>query len=572
MKRYYKHIAILVLAVVLGGLSGCNPRKDAIGVSQSTLDFGLSELDIRFQVWNTEKSIDSLPIAVTARESWLLTDVNEVTSVAPDANGTLSKQTISVSIDRSQLAKGDHEGRLLLSAPGANPVYVTVKVRQDTEQPAQGDLNLSNIVSHFSKPYLLDFNFTLEDKDGNPVVAEPGQLIVVAKEGQKEVGVETGVHLRRAAARKLKVDLVLDYSQSMQNSVAAMEEAVLNVLLPALNEDAQVGIIEFHVESSAPQRVAELTVERDYLEQRLDSIQSAYVQGFTGGSRVWDAISLSTEAFFPVNDAEEDRYILLFSDGDDTSSSTSRSDAINRAVKKNIHVFAIGFGNNVDEVGLKEIAKSTTGAYFPAASINELDDRFKEIVANLGSRYTLRWASLLRDDARAFKPAFEITLNDATARYLSTKNFTPSTYESNELQGRLSLDYSDTPAGATVFLRAAYVPRNITSLSLFIDSDFEFYISRVPVTSDGLLDDWRMDIEEAPELHGLWITLENPNGVPLPFATFGPLLRFNFGQIEDASTPLFNHIYIDNTLYPSGQTFALDGFDNTPPAAIETSK
>jgi len=51
----------------------------------------------------------------------------------------------------------------------------------------------------------------------------------------------------------------------------------------------------------------------------------------------------------------------------------------------------------------------------------------------------------------------------------------------------------------------------------------------------------------------------------LPFATFGPLLRFDFDGIVPDETPLFDQVYVDPSVYANGQSFRVVGYPNTPP-------
>ena len=76
-----------------------------------------------------------------------------------------------------------------------------------------------------------------------------------------------------------------------------------------------------------------------------------------------------------------------------------------------------------------------------------------------------------------------------------------------------------------------------------------------------------MTLTDAPELGGTWILLESLSG-PISYAAFGPLLRFDFNDFLPESQPLFDQVYVDNTIYATGQSLAIEGFVNTPPEEI----
>lgn len=544
-------------------LSGCFILIDALFVSNSVLDFGLNELPMFIQVWNGNTEAGTLTIAVTTSAPWILTDLDEVVSQAPSGTGALDKQTVRVQIDRRGLAAGNYEGWVRFSAPGVKSVEVTVRAQQDQDSVV-GALNITNPTYAYSKPYLIDFQFALEDALGDPVVAEPDEFVINALEGSKIVTADTGLHLRRSAARQLRIDLVLDYSLSMQQipgAIAAMEDAAKNIFLPALNTDALVGILEFHRDDQAAARVAQFTVERDILRQRIDSIQADFVHGFYSGSRTWDALMQSLDEFSLLGGAQEDRYILLFSNGSDTSSTATRNQVVAKAILRGVHVLAVGFGLSVDEGSLIDLTQRTGGAYFPSGSVGALDDAFQQIVYGLGAQYTLRWATLQRSGS--FKPSFTISLDGAADTYTADDSYVISQYADSVVQGRLRVVSSFVENRATAFLRADYMPRFIYSMSVFVRSSLPFTVEVVDADNDGLLSKWTKKVVDDPVNNGKWIDVTSP-GPPIPFATFGPLLLFNFGQVPDTVTSLFDLVTVDNTLYQqTGQSFVVEGFEGT---------
>lgn len=542
-------VALLTGLITLG-LAGCpDPPRDILAVSQTQLDFGVNPNALNFQVWVTEPNDPPKGITATPQEDWILVEPREVSSSGPD-----NRQTIEVGINRSALQQGTHEGSIRISASGAMPKTITVRVEQEEDGDIQGALNVSNASARYSAPYLLEFDFLLTDDEGEVVIAEPSAFEWTAREDLTEVNPqETGVHLERGATRLMKMELVLDYSLSMQlvpNAISAMQNVCIDVLLPALNEDSQVGITEFHREDLDPARVSDFTVDRDYLVERIEAIQTEYVNGFPAGARTWDALIAAVEAFDEENENHEARYVVLFSDGNNTSSLHTMDDAVEAAQERDVIVFAVGLGANINRNTLRNLAHRTGGVYFDSDSVAELEEAVHWMNDVLSARYNLRWASLRRSTAPV-QPSFSLTLNGETATYTASESFYPVEHEGDVLEGRLYLDRSDSANQTTVFLRADYVPRYVDQLHLAVESPHDFTVSLVDVVNEGLLADWSLEVE-ALDAYNLQL-----EGDDLPFATFGPMLRFDFDTVLEPGEAPFTTFEVDNSVYANGQYFVV---------------
>ncbi|MBP8130443.1 MAG: VWA domain-containing protein [Candidatus Hydrogenedentes bacterium] len=566
----YVSVGLFALAAMTGFvLSGCREPKEAIILSKSVLDFGRDNLPIKMRVWNANPDVGTLTIRITPSDPWISVSPREITSTAPAAaDGPFDEKLIEVRVDRTQLSAGSYTGEIRFSSRGIVEKTASVLVTQDQDGVPPGKLNfLSEPVPAYGAPYLVDFSFSLVDEKGDPIVAEPAQFQVSAKEDAKPVEAETEVHLKRSAARQLKMFLVLDYSLSMQTTtgaITAMEQAAQDILLPALNADALVGVYEFHRDDLEPAQVVDLTTDRDLVSDGIDSIQTEFVQGFSSGSRLWDAVIAAADHLGTIpNAAQEERIIVIFSDGSDTSSVNTLDDAIDVVMEADAHVYAIGFGSDVDESNLLFITLSTGGEVLPSSTTTELADRFQDLVDKLGARYVLRWATLKRSSA-VFQPSFTLNLAGGAISHIEPELYRPSDYRGNELEGVLRLVPSENREYTTVFLRADYVPRQISRIRMYVRAQTPFTPSIVGAADDGLAGDWTLTAMQDSERGGVWITIQTVAGT-LPFATFGPLLRFDFDGIVPDETPLFDQVYVDPSVYANGQSFRVVGYPNTPP-------
>lgn len=563
MRAIPARIFLAVLAAAAGaGLAGCDFRQEAIALSNWTIDFSRNEVPFAMYVWNLNITIPKLTVGVESDKGWIITNVREVTSSAPkDAEkGPFDKRVVFVRIDRTQLSKGVHTGKLFFTSQGIKPKEASVRVVMDADGRL-ASLNITNPITTYSRPYLVDFLFGLKDSRGNAVVAEPAQFSVQAYEDADEVGGINGLQLRRASSLQLKMDLVMDYSLAMQEGFAAvsvMEDTAVNTLLPALSAGALVGVTEFHRDDRDAQSVSGFTLDRAHLRERIGAIQSEYVRGFYSGARLYDAVYFSTRKFTGGDPLQESRYIVLFTDGYDTSSTRDLDDAVKAARERNIRIYAIGCGPGANLPVLLDLTGRTGGEYFPADTVDRLPGAIQKILDNLEGQYILRWASLRRRDEEV-RPSFSIVIGDGRASHTARDKFNPVKHEGDVLRGVLRLVDSGSPGETTVMLRADYIPRFVRQIALHVRSDLNFLVSLAEPGDEGLVGGWTLEAVPDPGTGGFWIFLDSPGPV-LPFASFGPLLRFDFPGYVDPNQPLFEEIFADNSLYEEGVGLDIRGF------------
>jgi len=555
---------LAALVVAAAALGGCDFKQNAIAVSNTSIDFSRNETPYAMYVWNNNDMIAKLTVAVTADESWILPNVEEVVSGKPeDADlGPFDKRAVIIRIDRTQLPKGESKGTITLTSKGIKPRTIDIRVWMDADGRLDA-INLVNPVATYSKPYVIDFAFGLKDSRGNAVVAEPNQFTVQGFEDNNEIGSETGLQLRRAAARQLKLDLVMDYSLVMQNSdgaIQAMEDTAKNILLPALNTEALVGVTEFHRDDRDAENVSDFTIDRAYTRGRIDAIQPEIVRGWYSGPRLFDAVVESSHKFNEGEPLQESRHMVLMTAGRDTSSVYTMDDAVYAAAQRGIHVSVIGFGQDVDLPVMLDMTGRTGGIYYPAEQVSDLPDALRQIVDNLAGQYILRWASLRRVD-ESFRPSFAISYGSDRGTFKPDFDFNPDDFAGNVLRGMLRLVNSGTPDSAAVVLRADYLPRFVREIWIHADSSLPFTANVVSPVDDGIIGDWSVEVADDTERGGQRIHLASP-GDPVPFASFGPLVRFDFASPPPADVPLFEEMYMDNSIYEEGVFLVVRGFHN----------
>ena len=121
----------------------------------------------------------------------------------------------------------------------------------------------------------------------------------------------------------------------------------------------------------------------------------------------------------------------------------------------------------------------------------------------------------------------------------------------------------------TYFLRATYVPRYIWEMRFFVKSAYPFTEQVVAAEDGGLCSNWILTETEDAKLGGRWIDIKSPNpgqiNTPITFAAFGPVLHFEVTQAAKADAPPFEVLYVDNSIYPDGQSFTIQDWKNELP-------
>src|SRR5437879_4350215 len=120
-------------------------------------------------------------------------------------------------------------------------------------------------------------------------------------------------------------------------------------------------------------------------------------QTLAGSTAIWDAIWATSNELLSDSAEHTRRAIILLTDGEDTISQVRMQEAINRAVKAEALIYAIGIGDRyqygIDEGALKKITEGTGGrAYFPRNE-RDLNEAFAQIQRDLRERYLIAYSS-----------------------------------------------------------------------------------------------------------------------------------------------------------------------------------
>jgi Ca-activated chloride channel family protein len=225
----------------------------------------------------------------------------------------------------------------------------------------------------------------------------------------------------------ISVVVMLDTSLSMTGSIKLLQEAAEAFVMRLLPDDkAKVGAFNDKIQVSSA-----FTNNRDGL------ISDAKNLDYGNGTRLWDGLITGLDE---LKGLDGRRVVLVFTDGDDTSSHSSLGRVVERARAEEVMVYAIGLESRMvidgrtiksrPDSGLKKLADETGGGYFELKESTELAPTFSKVAQELHSQYALAFEAT-QLDGKIHKLMVKMKQPGMLARarrsYLAEKDQTPST-------------------------------------------------------------------------------------------------------------------------------------------------
>lgn len=218
----------------------------------------------------------------------------------------------------------------------------------------------------------------------------------------------------------IRVVMMLDTSASMTGSIALLKKAGEQFLLRLLPDDrATVGAFNDKIEVGTS-----LSGNRDQLIAEVKDLD------FGNGTRLYDAID---EGISLLHSVEGRKVILVFTDGDDTSSHVGRGAVQDRARAEEVMIYGIGLQSEYfdgermirskPDGGLKRLVEETGGGYFELKKTTDLGPTFTRVAQELHSQYVLGFEAQ-QLDGKVHKLSVRMKQTGLTARarksYLAT--------------------------------------------------------------------------------------------------------------------------------------------------------
>ena len=211
----------------------------------------------------------------------------------------------------------------------------------------------------------------------------------------------------------INVVVMLDTSGSMTLTIDLLKQAAEQFVIRLLPADkARVGAFNDKIQINA-----KWSNNRDQLVTDIKDLD------YGNGTRLWDAVGTGLDELKGI---EGRRVVLVFTDGDDTSSkSMNLGRVIERARADEVMIYAIGlesqYFNGQSRVrtkpdsGLRKAADETGGGYFELTKASELAPTFTKVAQELHSQYVIGFTPTQLDN-RVHKLAVKMKQPGMTAR------------------------------------------------------------------------------------------------------------------------------------------------------------
>ena len=210
-----------------------------------------------------------------------------------------------------------------------------------------------------------------------------------------EDGVKQNVTFFSRRQQPIALSLLLDSSASMEQHIGTLQTAATNFIKKLKpNDIAQVIDFDSRVE-----------IRQGFTGNQAD-LQTAIEQTNAGGSTsLHNAIYIALKELRKVKAVSEEdvrrQALIVFSDGEDTSSLVSFEEVLDLAKRSETAIYAIALrGNDVQAKGFREaefvmrtLAQETGGRAFFPARIEDLAGVYAQIADELASQYTLGFTS-----------------------------------------------------------------------------------------------------------------------------------------------------------------------------------
>ena len=220
-----------------------------------------------------------------------------------------------------------------------------------------------------------------------------------------EDGVKQDLVFFTRRPQPIAMSLLLDSSASMEDNLWTLQEAAAN-FVRRLKPNDLAQVIDFD---------SRVSIRQTFTSAKND-LESAIRQGAAGGSTsLHNAIYISLKELAKVKALSEDdvrrQALIVFSDGEDTSSLVSFDEVLDLAKRSETSIYTIALrgidrnsrGFREAEFVMRQLAQETGGRSFFPDAIGDLEGVYSEIADELASQYTLGYISKNQHNDGAFR-------------------------------------------------------------------------------------------------------------------------------------------------------------------------
>jgi tight adherence protein B len=189
-----------------------------------------------------------------------------------------------------------------------------------------------------------------------------------------------------ATVRGRAVVLVIDTSNSMRGRPIKGAMAAARALTEQRNATQRLGVVAFNDEATT---LLPLTTSQTQIDEALSQTPP-----LAQGTHIYDAVRYATD-LLRAGDTGSGTIVLL-SDGADTGSTTTLSEAGTAARSTHVKVYAVGLQSRAyDGQALGNLAQQTGGIHYTANTPEELAPIYAQLGYALANEYVVRYRSLV---------------------------------------------------------------------------------------------------------------------------------------------------------------------------------
>jgi VWFA-related protein len=267
---------------------------------------------------------------------------------------------------------------------------------------------------------LTNILFTAVDKQKRFVTTLKQEDITISEDGQPQQVFTFARQTDLPLSLAILVDTSISEERTLPIEKAAASSFVDEVIRPNKDEAA---VISFTGESTLEQS---LTGSASRIRRALDGVQfvppSGYIgsgqvagtppisgtnQSVQGSTAIWDAIWVTSDEVLSETSDKTRRAIILLTDGQDTSSHKHMDEAIDRALKSDAVIYAIGIGDEyydgINKGALRKISERTGGRAFFPDNESDLRAAFAQIQEELRSQYLIAYSPTNKNKDASFR-------------------------------------------------------------------------------------------------------------------------------------------------------------------------
>ena len=234
-----------------------------------------------------------------------------------------------------------------------------------------------------------------------------------------EDGVKQDIIFFTRRPQPIALSLLLDSSASMEDKLGTLQEAATN-FVRRLKPNDLAQVIDFDSRVSIRQPFSSVQSE----------LEAAIRQSVSGGSTsLHNAIYISLKELGKIQAQNDDdvrrQALIVFSDGEDTSSLVSFEEVLDLAKRSETSIYTIALrGSDTNTRGFREaefimrqLAQETGGRWFFPRRIEDLNGVYSQIADELASQYTVGYTSKNpRNDGAFRRIVVQVERESATTR------------------------------------------------------------------------------------------------------------------------------------------------------------